>query len=189
MGSELRGQVEGTVKLSRICPFCGRILLDHRLRINDLAVVAGGENAAKLLNLTVPAAPRGCFDLPVEQRDQRGPFHLPRDYPRGSHSRPHALHGGVDHHAVEAEARRPREVRRRFALAREPVRPVGVPSEIVQQGPVMQLDRISYWRAAQLEGKLCLRYARFTFFLKRSASGRYSYSSGNFSGGKRVVRR
>ena len=36
-----------------------------------------------------------------------------------------------------------REVRRRFALAREPVRPVGVPSEIVQQGPVMQLDRIA----------------------------------------------
>ena len=44
----------GTVKLSRICPFCGRIPLDQRLRINDLAVAAGGENAAKLLNLTVP---------------------------------------------------------------------------------------------------------------------------------------
>ena len=44
----------GTVKLSRICPFCGRILLDQRLIINDLAVAAGGENAAKLLNLTVP---------------------------------------------------------------------------------------------------------------------------------------
>ena len=40
--------------MSRICPFCGRILLDQRLRINDLAVAAGGENAAKLLNLTVP---------------------------------------------------------------------------------------------------------------------------------------
>ena len=48
----------GTVKLSRICPFCGRILLDQRLRINDLAVAAGGENAAKLLNLTVPAKGR-----------------------------------------------------------------------------------------------------------------------------------
>ena len=45
---------EGTVKLSRICPFCGKILLDQRLRINGLAVAAGGENAAKLLNLTVP---------------------------------------------------------------------------------------------------------------------------------------
>ena len=44
----------GTVKLSKICPFCGKILLDQRLRINDLAVAAGGENAAKLLNLTVP---------------------------------------------------------------------------------------------------------------------------------------
>ena len=40
--------------MSRICPFCGRILLDQRLRINDLAVAASGENAAKLLNLTVP---------------------------------------------------------------------------------------------------------------------------------------
>ena len=48
------GSYNGTVKLSRICPFCGRILLDQRLRINDLAVAAGGENAAKLLNLTVP---------------------------------------------------------------------------------------------------------------------------------------
>ena len=48
--------------MSRIRPFCGRILLDQRLRINDLAVAAGGENAAKLLNLTVPsrrAAPFG----------------------------------------------------------------------------------------------------------------------------------
>ena len=48
----------GTVKLSRICPFCGRILLDQKLRINDLAVAAGGENAAKLLNLTVPRSVR-----------------------------------------------------------------------------------------------------------------------------------
>ena len=63
------------------------------------------------------AAPRRCFDLPVEDRDQRAPLHLPRDHRRVSDSRPHALHGGVDQHAVEAEARRPREVRRRFALA------------------------------------------------------------------------
>ena len=45
---------KGTVKLSKIRPFCGRILLDQRLRINDLAVAPSGENAAKLLNLTVP---------------------------------------------------------------------------------------------------------------------------------------
>ena len=51
----------GTVKLSRICPFCGRILLDQRLRINDLAVAAGGENAAKLLNLTVPSSARASI--------------------------------------------------------------------------------------------------------------------------------
>ena len=50
-----RRSANGTVKLSRIRPFCGRILLDQRLRINDLAVAAGGENAAKLLNLTVSA--------------------------------------------------------------------------------------------------------------------------------------
>ena len=63
-GTKTTGQVNlhrrerpilGTVKLSRICAFCGRILLDQRLIINDLAVAAGGENAAKLLNLTVPA--------------------------------------------------------------------------------------------------------------------------------------
>ena len=51
---------KGTVKSSRICPFCGRILLDQRLRINDLAVAAGGENAAKLLNLTVPSRRNNC---------------------------------------------------------------------------------------------------------------------------------
>ena len=60
-----RGRTAGTVKLSRICPFCGRILLDQRLRINDLAVAAGGENAAKLLNLTVPAN-----ELPVSRRKE-----------------------------------------------------------------------------------------------------------------------
>ena len=55
----------GTVKLSRICPFCGRILLDQRLIINDLAVAAGGENAAKLLNLTVPS------HQPTRQRERQ----------------------------------------------------------------------------------------------------------------------
>ena len=57
--SGVRKPPKGTVKLSRICPFCGRILLDQRLRINDLAVAAGGENAAKLLNLTVPLGKEG----------------------------------------------------------------------------------------------------------------------------------
>ena len=70
-------------------------------------------------------APRRRLDLPVEERDQRAPFHLPRDHPRVSDSRPHALDDGVDHHAVEAEARCPREVRRRLALAREPGRRPG----------------------------------------------------------------
>ena len=44
----------GTVKVSRIRPFCGRVPLNLRLGINDLAAAVGGENAAKLLNLTVP---------------------------------------------------------------------------------------------------------------------------------------
>ena len=44
----------GTVKLSRIRPFCGRILLKLRPGINDLEVVEGDENATKQLNLTLP---------------------------------------------------------------------------------------------------------------------------------------
>ena len=48
--------LEGTVKLSRICPFCGRVPLNLRLGINDIAAAVGGENAAKLLNLTVPSS-------------------------------------------------------------------------------------------------------------------------------------
>ena len=63
-----------TVKLSRIRPFCGRILLDQRLRINDLAVAPGGENAAKLLNLTVPS--KGLDEFLERDRD-RELFDLP----------------------------------------------------------------------------------------------------------------
>ena len=65
--------------MSRIRPFCGRILLDQRLRINDLAVAAGGENAAKLLNLTVPGGvslPGGASQLrpvfPMGRRNREG---------------------------------------------------------------------------------------------------------------------
>ena len=46
---------KGTVNLSRIRPFCGRILLKLRPGINDLQVVEGDENAAKQLNLTIPS--------------------------------------------------------------------------------------------------------------------------------------
>ena len=53
----------GTVKLSRICPFCEKILLDQRLRINDLAVAAGGENAAKLLDSTLMVDEIGVDDF------------------------------------------------------------------------------------------------------------------------------
>ena len=67
--SALDKALNGTVKLSRICPFCGRILLDQRLRINGLAVAAGGENAAKLLNLTVPPVTHPIDD-PEHQEDR-----------------------------------------------------------------------------------------------------------------------
>ena len=64
--ASLANPTTGTVKLSRICPFCGRILLDQKLRINDLAVAAGGENAAKLLNLTVPLTkPKHLYRISV----------------------------------------------------------------------------------------------------------------------------
>ena len=69
-GPNLRS-LDGTVKLSRICPFCGRILLDQRLIINDLAVAAGGENAAKLLNLTVPLS-----DFKFRSRTEIAPSRL-----------------------------------------------------------------------------------------------------------------
>ena len=48
------------------------------------------------------AAPRGRRDLPVEERDQIGPFHLPRDHPRVSDSRPHVLSGGGDQRRLGA---------------------------------------------------------------------------------------
>ena len=64
-------RTSGTVKLSRIRPFCGRILLDQRLRINDLAVAASGENAAKLLNLTVPFAGSPRWDCAASSGQQR----------------------------------------------------------------------------------------------------------------------
>ena len=69
---EHRRYWDGTVKLSRIRPFCGRILLDQRLRINDLAVAASGENAAKLLNLTVPCEVRGASILLIEGSESGG---------------------------------------------------------------------------------------------------------------------
>ncbi len=47
----------------------------------------------------------------------------------------------LDQHGVEAEAGGPREVRGGQALAGEPVGPVGVPAEVVEQRPVAQLGR------------------------------------------------
>ena len=54
---------------------------------------------------------------------------------------PMPCHRGLDQHAVEAKARGPRQVRRGLALTGEPVRPVGVPSQVVEQGRAAELGR------------------------------------------------
>ena len=56
-GPQPRQCPEGTCQVKQNLPFCGRVPLNLRFGINDLAAAAGGENAAKLLNLTVPFYP------------------------------------------------------------------------------------------------------------------------------------
>ena len=69
------------------------------------------------------AAAFGRLGLTVEERDQRPALQLPRDQHRPSDGGAELGHRGLDQHAVEAEARGPRQVRRGLALAGEPVRP------------------------------------------------------------------
>ena len=99
--------------MSRICPFCGRILLDQRLIINDLAVAAGGENAAKLLNLTVPL---GGLVPGRWTSGTNAPLHRLRQLRlragngrrRARHrTRLAAFHRAVHRHRCAARARRP----------------------------------------------------------------------------------
>ena len=87
------------------------------------------------------AAAFRCHRLAIEDWDQRSALELPCDQHRVPDGGADAVHRGLDQHAVEAEARGPRQVRRRLALAREPVRPVGVPPEVVEQRPVLQVGR------------------------------------------------
>ena len=88
--------------------------------------------------------------LAVEDGDQGAAFQLLGDQHRASDGGPEPGHCGLDQHAVEAEARGPRQVGRGLALAGEPVRPVGVPSQVVEQGPVVQVGR-SAGPSARLE--------------------------------------
>ena len=87
------------------------------------------------------AATFGRLVLAVEEGDQGPALQLPCDEHRASDGGADAVHRGLDQHAVEAEARGPRQVRRGLALAGEPVRPVGVPSQVVEQGPAAELGR------------------------------------------------
>ena len=63
------------------------------------------------------------------------------------------MDGGLYEHAVEAEARGPQQVRRGQALAGEPVRPVGIPSQVVEQRPVVvQVGRAAGAAAGREQG-------------------------------------
>ena len=106
------------------------------------------------------AAPRRRLDLAVENRNQQSLFQLPRDQRRAADGHAHALHGRVDQHAVETEAGCPRQVGRRRPLAREPVRPVGIPAEIVQQRPGVQIRGFAGLAARLDKGRTAHRKKR-----------------------------
>ena len=91
----------------------------------------GGDQAAAL----------GRLLLVVEERHQDPAFELVGDQHRTADGGAEPVRRGLDQHRIEAEARGPREVRGGRALAGEPVGPVGVPAEIVEQRPVAQLGR------------------------------------------------
>ena len=59
----------------------------------------------------------------------------------------HTLDSSLDPHAVEAEARRLRQIGRCHAVVREPVRPVVCPVQVVQQQPAMQVARLARGRS------------------------------------------
>ena len=83
----------------------------------------------------------GRFDLLVEDPDERLALQLPCDQHGPPDGGADPVHSGLDQHAVQPEARGPRQVRRRLALAGASVRPVGVPSQVVEQGPAVQAGR------------------------------------------------
>ena len=81
------------------------------------------------------AAAFGRLGLAGEEGDQRPGGQLPRDEHRAADGGADAVHRGLHHHAVEPEARGPRQVRRGQALAGEPVRPVRIPASLSQKYP------------------------------------------------------
>ena len=103
----------------------------ERPQLGPLAGGGGGDQAAAL----------GRFFLTVEERHQDSAFELVGDQHRAPDGGAESARRRLDQHRVEAEARGPREVRRGLALAGEPVGPVGVPAEVVEQRPVAQRGR------------------------------------------------
>ncbi len=87
------------------------------------------------------AAAFGRLGLAGEEADQRLVVQLPRDQHRAADGGADTVHRGLHQHAVEAEARGLRQVRRGQALAGEPVRPVRIPAQVVEQRPVLQVGR------------------------------------------------
>ena len=115
----------------------------ERLDLGALAGRRGGDEAAAF----------GRLGLAVEDGHQRSALQLPRDQHRASDGDPEPVDGGLYQHAVEAEARGPRQVGRGLALAGEPVGPVGVPSEVVEQRPVgVQVGRTAGPAARREQG-------------------------------------
>ena len=98
------------------------------------------------------AAALGRLGLAVEDRDQRSALQLPRDQHGPPDGGADPVHRGLDQHAVEAEARGARQVRGGLALAGEPVRPVGVPSQIVEQWPAAEVGWLAGPAARRQQG-------------------------------------
>ena len=103
----------------------------------------GGDEAASL----------GRLGLAVEDGDQGSAFQLVRDQHRAADGGPDPVHCGLNQHAVEAEAGGPRQVGGGLALAGEPVRPVGVPSQVVEQGPAVEVGRGAGLAALRDQGR------------------------------------
>ena len=103
----------------------------------------GGDEAAAL----------GGVGLLVQDGNQQPGRKLVRYQRRTPDGDPEPLDGSVDQHAVQAEARGPREVRCRLVLAGRPVRPVGVPAQVVEQGPAVQLGRAAGLPARRQQGR------------------------------------
>ena len=81
-------------------------------------------------------------DRRSEQGHQSFALEMGRDQQRVTERHAHALERRLDHHRVQPVARRPGKVRRAGLPGGEPVGPVVVPGEIVEQRPSMQVRRL-----------------------------------------------